>query len=126
MFDLRETLPAGLPFLGDTHDHDRSVALAGAVQFHEEDPLPAAQIDPTVDHVQALRAAQKDRPRMGITVDPFVRREGRLPDAEVVVTIVHLDLDPIRLDLPRTGLSVDSRFLSRLRGELQSTGTVIG
>ena len=37
-----------------------------------------------------------------------------------------IDRDPIQLDLPRTGLSVDSRFLSRLRGELQTTGTVIG
>lgn len=37
-----------------------------------------------------------------------------------------IDKDPIRLELPRTGLSVDSRFLSRLRGGLQSTGTVIG
>jgi sarcosine oxidase subunit beta len=37
-----------------------------------------------------------------------------------------VDRDPIRLDLPRTGLSVDSRFLSRLRNEIQSTGTVIG
>jgi sarcosine oxidase subunit beta len=37
-----------------------------------------------------------------------------------------IDRDPIRLDLPRTGLSVDSRFLSRLRGEIETTGTVIG
>jgi len=37
-----------------------------------------------------------------------------------------IDRDPIRLDLPRTGLSVDSRFLSRLRSEIQTTGTVIG
>jgi len=37
-----------------------------------------------------------------------------------------IDQDPVRLDLPRTGLKVDSRFLSRLRGGLKSTGTVIG
>jgi glycine/D-amino acid oxidase-like deaminating enzyme len=36
------------------------------------------------------------------------------------------DRDPLRLALPRTGASVDTRFLSRHRGELQTTGTVIG
>jgi sarcosine oxidase subunit beta len=36
------------------------------------------------------------------------------------------DLEPIRLHLPRAGLSVDTRFLSRLRGEIRTTGTVIG
>jgi sarcosine oxidase subunit beta len=36
------------------------------------------------------------------------------------------DLEPIRLQLPRAGLSVDTRFLSRLRGEIRTTGTVIG
>jgi sarcosine oxidase subunit beta len=36
------------------------------------------------------------------------------------------DRDPITLALPRIGVSVDSRFLSRRRGELQTTGTVIG
>jgi sarcosine oxidase subunit beta len=37
-----------------------------------------------------------------------------------------VDSDPIRLDLPRAGTTVDARFLSRLRGEISSTGTVIG
>ena len=36
------------------------------------------------------------------------------------------DRDPITLALPRIGVSVDTRFLSRHRGELQTTGTVIG
>jgi sarcosine oxidase subunit beta len=36
------------------------------------------------------------------------------------------DRDPIELQLPRAGISVDTRFLSRLRGEIRSTGTVIG
>ena len=36
------------------------------------------------------------------------------------------DRDPVTLALPRIGVSVDSRFLSRRRGELQTTGTVIG
>jgi len=36
------------------------------------------------------------------------------------------DREPIRLDLPRIGASIDSRFLSRLRGRIQTTGTVIG
>ena len=37
-----------------------------------------------------------------------------------------IDNDPIRLDLPLAGTTVDTRFLSRLRGEIQTTGTVIG
>jgi sarcosine oxidase subunit beta len=36
------------------------------------------------------------------------------------------DRDPITLALPRIGVDVDTRFLSRRRGELQTTGTVIG
>jgi sarcosine oxidase subunit beta len=36
------------------------------------------------------------------------------------------DRDPITLALPRIGVSIDTRFLSRGRGELQTTGTVIG
>jgi sarcosine oxidase subunit beta len=36
------------------------------------------------------------------------------------------DAEPIQLDLPRAGLTVDTRFLSRLRGEIRTTGTVIG
>jgi len=36
------------------------------------------------------------------------------------------DKRPIQLALPRAGVSVDTRFLSRLRGRMQSTGTVIG
>jgi sarcosine oxidase subunit beta len=37
-----------------------------------------------------------------------------------------LDRDPVTLDLPRAGVSVDTRFLSRLRGDIQTTGSVIG
>ena len=37
-----------------------------------------------------------------------------------------VDADPVRLDLPRAGVTIDTRFLSRLRGEISSTGTVIG
>ena len=37
-----------------------------------------------------------------------------------------VDADPLRLDLPRAGITVDTRFLSRLRGEISTTGTVIG
>ncbi len=33
---------------------------------------------------------------------------------------------PVQLPLPRTGITIDTAFLSRKRGELQSTGTVIG
>ena len=36
------------------------------------------------------------------------------------------DRDPLVFDLPRTGMSVDTRFLSRRRGKMQTTGTVIG
>jgi sarcosine oxidase subunit beta len=36
------------------------------------------------------------------------------------------DRDPVTLALPRIGVSIDTRFLSRSRGELQTTGTVIG
>jgi glycine/D-amino acid oxidase-like deaminating enzyme len=36
------------------------------------------------------------------------------------------DVDPLRLELPRIGVAVDTRFLSRRRGELETTGTVIG
>jgi len=36
------------------------------------------------------------------------------------------DRDPLVLDLPRIGASVDTRFLSRHRGELETTSTVIG
>jgi sarcosine oxidase subunit beta len=36
------------------------------------------------------------------------------------------DRDPFVFELPRIGVSVDTRFLSRGRGELQTTGTVIG
>ena len=38
----------------------------------------------------------------------------------------NLDREPVRLDLPRVGASVDTRFLSRLRGRIETTGTVIG
>ena len=36
------------------------------------------------------------------------------------------DREPLVFDLPRIGVSVDTRFLSRRRGEMQTTGTVIG
>jgi len=36
------------------------------------------------------------------------------------------DRAPLPLDLPRAGVSIDTRFLSRLRGEIRTTGTVIG
>lgn len=36
------------------------------------------------------------------------------------------DHDPVTLALPRIGASIDTCFLSRRRGELQSSGTVIG
>jgi sarcosine oxidase subunit beta len=38
----------------------------------------------------------------------------------------NVDREPVRLELPRIGTSVDVRFLSRLRGRIQTTGTVIG
>jgi sarcosine oxidase subunit beta len=37
-----------------------------------------------------------------------------------------LDRDPVFLELPCAGVSVDTRFLSRLRGDIQTTGSVIG
>ena len=37
-----------------------------------------------------------------------------------------LDQDPLQLKLDRAGVTIDMRFLSRLRGTLQSTSTVIG
>jgi len=37
-----------------------------------------------------------------------------------------VDRDPVCLELPRAGVSVDTRFLSRLRGDIQTTGSVIG
>ena len=37
-----------------------------------------------------------------------------------------VDGDPVQLELPRAGTTVDTRFLSRLRGTISSTGTVIG
>jgi len=36
------------------------------------------------------------------------------------------DREPVQLQLPRAGISVDTRFLSRQRGEIRTTGTVIG
>jgi sarcosine oxidase subunit beta len=39
---------------------------------------------------------------------------------------VDTDRDPVRLELPRVGISIDTAFLSRLRGRIRSTGTVIG
>jgi sarcosine oxidase subunit beta len=36
------------------------------------------------------------------------------------------DRDPIRLELSRVGVSIDTSFLSRLRGSIRTTGTVIG
>jgi glycine/D-amino acid oxidase-like deaminating enzyme len=36
------------------------------------------------------------------------------------------DTEPLVFDLPRIGVSVDTRFLSRRRGEIETTGTVIG
>ena len=36
------------------------------------------------------------------------------------------DRAPIQLELPRAGVTVDTTFLSRLRGEIRTTGTVIG
>jgi glycine/D-amino acid oxidase-like deaminating enzyme len=36
------------------------------------------------------------------------------------------DQEPIQLDLPRIGATVDTRFLSRLRSEMRTSGTVIG
>jgi sarcosine oxidase subunit beta len=36
------------------------------------------------------------------------------------------DENPVQLELPRIGVTIDTRFLSRLRGVLESSGTVIG
>lgn len=36
------------------------------------------------------------------------------------------DRDPLQFDLPRVGMSVDTAFLSRRRGEMRTSGTVIG
>jgi sarcosine oxidase subunit beta len=36
------------------------------------------------------------------------------------------DRDPLQFDLPRAGMSVDTAFLSRRRGEMRTSGTVIG
>jgi glycine/D-amino acid oxidase-like deaminating enzyme len=49
--------------------------------------------------------------------------------AEIVESVEDgrdVDADPIQLDLPRAGITVDTQFLSRLRGEISTTGTVIG
>jgi sarcosine oxidase subunit beta len=37
-----------------------------------------------------------------------------------------IDTEPFELELPRAGVTIDTRFLSRLRKELTSTSTVIG
>jgi hypothetical protein len=37
-----------------------------------------------------------------------------------------IDAEPFQLALPRIGVTVDTRFLSRLRTELTTTSTVIG
>ena len=37
-----------------------------------------------------------------------------------------VDRAPVFLELPRAGVSVDTGFLSRLRGDIQTTGSVIG
>jgi sarcosine oxidase subunit beta len=37
-----------------------------------------------------------------------------------------VDREPLRLELPRVGVSVDTRFLSRLRGRIETSRTVIG
>ena len=36
------------------------------------------------------------------------------------------DLHPLPFTLPRAGVTIDTRFLSRRRGEMETTGTVIG
>lgn len=36
------------------------------------------------------------------------------------------DKSPLSLELPHVGVSIDTRFLSRLRGRVETTGTVIG
>ncbi len=37
-----------------------------------------------------------------------------------------IDREPFQLELPRIGVSIDTRFLSRLRSQIKTTGTVIG
>jgi hypothetical protein len=37
-----------------------------------------------------------------------------------------IDDDPLQLFLPRAGVRIETLFLSRLRRELSSSGTVIG
>jgi len=37
-----------------------------------------------------------------------------------------IDRNPIQLELPRAGVTIDTRFLSRLRETIRTTGTVIG
>jgi glycine/D-amino acid oxidase-like deaminating enzyme len=37
-----------------------------------------------------------------------------------------IDAEPFQLDLPRVGVKIDTRFLSRRRQDLSSSGTVIG
>jgi len=37
-----------------------------------------------------------------------------------------VDREPVSFDLPRIGASIDPRFLSRLRGRIETSGTVIG
>ena len=37
-----------------------------------------------------------------------------------------VDASPVQLGLERAGTTVDTRFLSRLRGAIRTTGTVIG
>jgi glycine/D-amino acid oxidase-like deaminating enzyme len=53
---------------------------------------------------------------------------GRLMAEIVTATESGRDVDdePIHLELPRAGVGIDTRFLSRLREEIRSTGTVIG
>jgi len=49
--------------------------------------------------------------------------------AEIVVASEEgrdVDQEPVRLELPRTGLTVDTSFLSRNRRTLESSDTVIG
>jgi hypothetical protein len=36
------------------------------------------------------------------------------------------DASPLQLTLPRIGVTVDTRFLTRRRGEIQTSGTVVG
>jgi sarcosine oxidase subunit beta len=37
-----------------------------------------------------------------------------------------IDTEPLEFSLPRAGVTIDTRFLSRLREDLSSTSTVIG